>query len=258
MGCCHEANIQGARKVLLVLFTLFPDHISHFSDQMDSMFSLAPTDRNLLDSANAMAQLLKSTSTDVGNGPVKKQGKSTKEGSLPAREKCAKRESPKDGSQQKHSLPQQQQHQQPQQKKQKLSANNRADTKPERKTVDKKCEKPVDPPKNQTPAVIKKDLPATKVPKGKHKNLPPTPPSVVTKSPAPSLPSRKLTPMQQKMEAKLHGARFRFINEKLYTSTGVDAFSLFQKEPHLFDEVHGCWCMAYIHTDSIIKDSDPR
>lgn len=47
-----------------------------------------------------------------------------------------------------------------------------------------------------------------------------------------------LTPLQKKMAEKLHGGRFRFINEQLYTSDGRSAFRLFQKEPHLFDEYH--------------------
>ncbi|KAI8100041.1 methyltransferase-domain-containing protein [Halteromyces radiatus] len=48
----------------------------------------------------------------------------------------------------------------------------------------------------------------------------------------------RLTPLQQKMKDKLSGARFRWLNEKLYTTEGNEAFSLFQEQPELFDEYH--------------------
>lgn len=47
-----------------------------------------------------------------------------------------------------------------------------------------------------------------------------------------------LTGLQAKMKAKLEGGRFRFINEKLYSTVGKEAFSLFQKQPELFDVYH--------------------
>eukprot|EP00158_Paraphelidium_tribonemae_P002399 Partr_v1_DN25333_c0_g1_i1_m21528 putative ribosomal RNA processing 8, methyltransferase, homolog (yeast) len=43
---------------------------------------------------------------------------------------------------------------------------------------------------------------------------------------------------QSAMVQKLSGARFRFLNEMLYTTTSSDAFSTFQQEPHLFREYH--------------------
>jgi hypothetical protein len=45
------------------------------------------------------------------------------------------------------------------------------------------------------------------------------------------------------MADKLQGARFRFINEQLYTTTGDAALELFQQQPNLFDEVFfiSCW-----------------
>lgn len=48
----------------------------------------------------------------------------------------------------------------------------------------------------------------------------------------------KLTPMQLKMQQKLSGARFRWINEQLYTTSSSDALSLFKKQPHVFEEYH--------------------
>ncbi|KAI8978525.1 methyltransferase-domain-containing protein [Pilobolus umbonatus] len=47
-----------------------------------------------------------------------------------------------------------------------------------------------------------------------------------------------LTPLQRKMKEKLSGARFRWLNEQLYTSPGKQSFSLFQEKPELFDEYH--------------------
>ncbi|CCE82422.1 Piso0_002148 [Millerozyma farinosa CBS 7064] len=50
--------------------------------------------------------------------------------------------------------------------------------------------------------------------------------------------TQNLTPLQQKMMAKLSGSRFRWINEQLYTVSSEDAFSLIQEQPSLFDEYH--------------------
>eukprot|EP00038_Savillea_parva_P004107 m.134174 g.134174 ORF g.134174 m.134174 type:complete len:514 (+) comp11377_c0_seq3:232-1773(+) len=41
-----------------------------------------------------------------------------------------------------------------------------------------------------------------------------------------------------KAAKRLHGARFRMLNEKLYTTTGSDAYSLFSANPELFDVYH--------------------
>jgi hypothetical protein len=46
-----------------------------------------------------------------------------------------------------------------------------------------------------------------------------------------------LTPLQRKMKEKLSGARFRWLNEQLYTTPGKKSFNLFQEKPELFDEV---------------------
>lgn len=50
--------------------------------------------------------------------------------------------------------------------------------------------------------------------------------------------TRKLSPLQQKMMAKLSGSRFRWINEQLYTITSESALELVEKEPTLFQEYH--------------------
>ncbi|CDS07495.1 hypothetical protein LRAMOSA01444 [Lichtheimia ramosa] len=53
-----------------------------------------------------------------------------------------------------------------------------------------------------------------------------------------SKPGTKLTALQQKMKEKLSGARFRWLNEQLYTTKGDESFKLFQEKPELFDEYH--------------------
>lgn len=51
-------------------------------------------------------------------------------------------------------------------------------------------------------------------------------------------PQKTLTPLQQKMMAKLTGSRFRWINEQLYTITSDKALELLKDQPQLFDEYH--------------------
>ncbi|RCK55047.1 hypothetical protein Cantr_04361 [Candida viswanathii] len=58
------------------------------------------------------------------------------------------------------------------------------------------------------------------------------------KAMAPLFSSKKLTPLQQKMMAKLSGSRFRWINEQLYTISSEDALKLIKDTPSLFDEYH--------------------
>ncbi|CAI4055288.1 hypothetical protein N7582_000291 [Saccharomyces uvarum] len=49
---------------------------------------------------------------------------------------------------------------------------------------------------------------------------------------------KQLTPLQQKMMAKLTGSRFRWINEQFYTITSDEALKLVKDQPQLFDEYH--------------------
>lgn len=48
----------------------------------------------------------------------------------------------------------------------------------------------------------------------------------------------KLSPMQIQFVKKLEGARFRTINEELYSTTGENAFGDFQKDPSKFEIYH--------------------
>ena len=82
----------------------------------------------------------------------------------------------------------------------------------------------------------------------------------------PSTPGNNTTPasksglssLQQKFSKKLEGARFRIINEQLYTSRGCDAFAAFQEEPAQFEIYHTgfreqCSYWPYNPLDGIIK-----
>jgi hypothetical protein len=57
-----------------------------------------------------------------------------------------------------------------------------------------------------------------------------------------------LTPLQRKMKEKLSGARFRWLNEQLYTTPGNKSFKLFQEKPELFDEVSNALALIYCFT----------
>ncbi|GFP53234.1 25S rRNA (adenine-N(1))-methyltransferase [Trichoderma asperellum] len=48
----------------------------------------------------------------------------------------------------------------------------------------------------------------------------------------------KLTPLQASMREKLISARFRHLNETLYTAPSEESFKLFQESPEMFDEYH--------------------
>ncbi|CAN6674467.1 25S rRNA (adenine(645)-N(1))-methyltransferase [Trichomonascus vanleenenianus] len=56
--------------------------------------------------------------------------------------------------------------------------------------------------------------------------------------PATPVTKQKLTPLQRKMQEKLSGSRFRWINEQLYTSTSEEATDLMKNQPELFDVYH--------------------
>ena len=55
---------------------------------------------------------------------------------------------------------------------------------------------------------------------------------------SPVTPNSKLSSLQQSFARKLEGARFRAINEKLYTMPGDQAYSEFQQDPSQFDIYH--------------------
>ncbi len=71
---------------------------------------------------------------------------------------------------------------------------------------------------------------------------PANPPAATTISVAPitspSSSGRVLSALQAKMKARLEGARFRDINEMLYTSEGNYALTTFKQEPELFEAVN--------------------
>ncbi|KAH6856740.1 methyltransferase-domain-containing protein [Chaetomium sp. MPI-CAGE-AT-0009] len=56
--------------------------------------------------------------------------------------------------------------------------------------------------------------------------------------PAPASTAPKLTPLQASMREKLISARFRHLNETLYTRPSAEAFQLFEDSPEMFTEYH--------------------
>ena len=53
-----------------------------------------------------------------------------------------------------------------------------------------------------------------------------------------STTTKGLSALQATFKKKLEGAKFRMINEVLYTSRGEKSFETFQKDPALFDIYH--------------------
>lgn len=64
-----------------------------------------------------------------------------------------------------------------------------------------------------------------------------SPPSATVPPPAASA-QPKLTPLQASMRDKLISARFRHLNETLYTRPSADALALFNDSPEMFTEYH--------------------
>ena len=69
--------------------------------------------------------------------------------------------------------------------------------------------------------------------------------------PPPQPHSTNLTPLQAKMRNKLTSARFRHLNQTLYTSSSSDALQLFSNSPDLFGEYHAGFSQQ-------VKDSWPQ
>ena len=53
-----------------------------------------------------------------------------------------------------------------------------------------------------------------------------------------SLGRNKLPSIAEKAREKLNAARFRYLNEQLYTSTGKEALEMFQDDPEAFQVYH--------------------
>lgn len=62
--------------------------------------------------------------------------------------------------------------------------------------------------------------------------------AAVREQKAVAAPRRTPQTMQERMKAKLAGAHFRFLNEKMYSTTASDAFEMVQAKPSLFDAYH--------------------
>lgn len=78
---------------------------------------------------------------------------------------------------------------------------------------------------------------APPITKAKDPSKPPTPPKV-SKPSAPPPRTTNLTPLQQRMAAKLTSARFRHLNQTLYTSPSDEAMRLFTDSPQAYTSYH--------------------
>jgi ribosomal RNA-processing protein 8 len=103
----------------------------------------------------------------------------------------------------------------------------------------------ISPPKPQHTAKAKKNkadasagkqsqTAAPDVPDVDATSVPPPPPTMAELLP----PAVGLTPLQKKMRDKLISARFRHLNEALYTKPSAEAFAMFEESPEMFAEYH--------------------
>lgn len=62
--------------------------------------------------------------------------------------------------------------------------------------------------------------------------------SIERAKPSPSLPANPADKLKKKMEDRLMAARFRLVNQELYTQSSTDAKELFKKDPEAFHVYH--------------------
>jgi ribosomal RNA-processing protein 8 len=104
-----------------------------------------------------------------------------------------------------------------------------------KKSKEKPREKPVET-KTTVPPISKRQIARNKAAKRLQRKLENPEPTQIEPEIVQPLPT--LTPLQQKMRAKLTGSQFRHINEKLYTTHSSEALNLFTEQPALFDFYH--------------------
>ncbi|QSZ33881.1 hypothetical protein DSL72_005455 [Monilinia vaccinii-corymbosi] len=115
-------------------------------------------------------------------------------------------------------------------------------------TTDEKENGPAEPPNDATEAPESKKEKKEKKEKQKGKELQAsdndqstridTPNAALTKPPPAPKPVAKLTPLQASMRQKLISARFRHLNQSLYTSPSSESLATFQQNPEMFTEYH--------------------
>ena len=119
---------------------------------------------------------------------------------------------------------------------------------PKKEAIGLKTEESVEPPqpKSSKPSKSRAQKKAAKKAERRHQKSqadtvieePSTGDPVPTKQQTSLEPTETtLTPLQQKMRAKLTGSQFRHINEKLYTTHSSEALTLFTEQPSLFHDV---------------------
>ncbi|KAI4108718.1 MAG: hypothetical protein L6R37_000882 [Teloschistes peruensis] len=94
--------------------------------------------------------------------------------------------------------------------------------------------------KSQPPPPQPSETPPITIPEPPPSNVPAAPSTIALKpppAPAPQ-PTTKLTPLQTGMRAKLISARFRHLNQTLYTTPSFHASALFSSDPEAYDSYH--------------------
>ena len=90
--------------------------------------------------------------------------------------------------------------------------------------------------KSKAKKIQSNDLPLS--PPHKAKNAPLSTTTVPPLPPPAPAPASKLTPLQAKMQSKLLSARFRHLNQTLYTSPSAQASALFTSTPSAYTSYH--------------------
>ncbi|PSS02131.1 methyltransferase-domain-containing protein [Coniella lustricola] len=124
----------------------------------------------------------------------------------------------------------------PQAKKAKKEKKLDSSAAPKDTTTDSAADAAVKPAKSDEKA-SKKDKKKAGKPEKKHKGAS-TSETAAVSQPQPPPPAAKLTPLQASMREKLISARFRHLNETLYTRPSAEALSLFTGAPEMFTEYH--------------------
>lgn len=134
-------------------------------------------------------------------------------------------------------------------KRQKLSSDHvsseKTEAEPEAVSSKEKEEKQPDTPAKEEKSAKKEKKVKKDKSKSKDKDSAPEAKDAATgskpaeKAAVPVIPAPpKLTPLQAAMREKLISARFRHLNETLYTKPSAEAFQLFEESPEMFTEYH--------------------
>ncbi len=107
----------------------------------------------------------------------------------------------------------------------------------EPKVDDGKSKRPNKAPKKPPTKALATSVSSKKVQKPAKEALPLKSSSVTSSASLSIFKSTQKTKLQRKMEEKLMGSRFRYLNQKLYESDSKEALQLFKQNPEDFKNV---------------------